>query len=936
MRPWRFLLCFVLCAGLAISALAQKEASHWFFSPQGYMDFNQSPPFTTRLPPLDYNTHGQFYASIADASGKLLFYTDGRTFYNDQHELMINGKGRYGASRSTQTSIIIPKPGCKDLYYNFVTELGITNNDYSDNGSTIHYSVVDVAAENGIGRVVLKNQVLSDGKGDALAVFEGGDGKSYWLVSSGVEKELSAYKISEAGISHCPVVTKVENHVSVGHSGIKASPDSKHLVLTSDNNLQEVLQVYRFDQASGLFELKFSRKQDVPDSIVYPSRYKRNTPYFEFSPDGNNLFVIEDSVVALSGVDVKVYSSLLRLDLRAADNIRFEKSKVKIFDFPPGNMTGKVGLMQLSPDGRLLMESFENYLSAITNPNAADDFNFVRKAVTFNDWPGVIPTFPAFFFRQGGYHTPPAGGTCGLRLCAGSMLSPKIWYPGDDLVYEWTNSKNSEVFFGRNPVITAHQNVPETVNYYLKITDKSGCSTYEVMKVEVLPAPVYEITGSRSVCPGVEEVAYWVQEAGNKASFSWSIEGGEIVSGQGTDSILVNWGLPNPNAAVNLVFENNQSNCQGFFTLPVKVFKLLETEKPKGAELLNCEQQTYDYSILPTKGSYYNWHILNGEILEGQGQAKVKVSWNMEKERGKLWIEESVNTELEVCFGRSDTLRVINPRATASQHIDLQFVSNVQHEPGMMELHYQLWFPQLFGEILTVYRRNVHDANDVWQEVANVGKEDRKLVFSEPLSNQVIYEYMIAGQHICAGVVESAIHNHIVLREPTVDEDEQISLKWNLYGGWEKGVKAYELYRKLDTQDGFSFLFAADDLDKLELNNLSNGFEHCYYVKALSNDSEEFYSFSNVVCLTYDHQLFIPNVITPNGDGLNDYFEISKIGLFPENELIIYNRYGKALFQEKGYKNQWNGENLPEGVYFYRLMINRNKKSFDGWIQILR
>jgi gliding motility-associated-like protein len=900
------------------------------------MDFNQSPPFNTRLPLLDFNTHGQFYASIADASGKLLFYTDGRTFYNNQHELMINGQGGYGDSRSTQTSIIIPKPGCKDLYYNFITELGSTNSAYSNNGWTIHYSIVDVAAANSIGRVVVKNRVLTEGKGDALAVFEGADGKSHWLVSSSGEKELLAYKITEAGISHCPVVTNVPNHVNVAYYNIKASPDSKHLVLTNDNYLREVLQVYRFDQASGLFELRFSHKQDFLDAVVYPSRYKRNTNYFEFSPDGKNLFVIEDSLVALSESDVKVYSSLFQHDLKAADNTAFEKSKVKIFDFPPGILTGKVGLMQLSPDGRLLMESFENYLSAITNPNAADDFNFVRKAVTFNDWPGVIPTFPAFFFKQGGYQTPPADGTCELRLCAGSMLSPKSRYLGDDYVYEWTNSKNSEVFVGRNPVLAAPQDGPETIYYYLKITDKKGCSTFDVMKVEVLPAPEYEITGSKSVCPGVEEVAYWVQGASDIASFSWSAEGGEIVSGQGTDSIQVNWGSPNPNAAVKLVFINNQSDCQGFLTLPVKVFKLLETEKPKGAEILSCEQQTYDYSILPTKGSYYNWHILNGEILEGQGQAKVKVAWNMGKERGYLWIEESVNTDLEVCFGRSDTLKVINPRATASQHIDLQFVSNVQHEPGMMELHYQLQFPQLFGESLTVYRRKVLDANDAWQEVAKVGKEESKLVFSEPLSNQVIYEYRIEGQHICAGVVESAIHNHIVLREPSIDENEQISLQWNSYGGWEKGVKSYELYRKLDTQDRFSFLLAADDMDKLELNNLSDGFEHCFYVKALSHDREEYYSFSNIVCLTFDHQLFIPNVFTPNGDGLNDYFEIRKIGLFPENELIIYNRHGKAVFQEKGYKNQWNGENLPEGVYFYRLMINSNKKPFKGWIQILR
>ena len=72
--------------------------------------------------------------------------------------------------------------------------------------------------------------------------------------------------------------------------------------------------------------------------------------------------------------------------------------------------------------------------------------------------------------------------------------------------------------------------------------------------------------------------------------------------------------------------------------------------------------------------------------------------------------------------------------------------------------------------------------------------------------------------------------------------------------------------------------------------------------------------------------LFIPNVITPNGDGINDYFVISEKGsdkpintYFQSSELIIFNRWGRKVLDSKNYQNDWNGGNLPDGTYFYVL-----------------
>jgi gliding motility-associated-like protein/uncharacterized repeat protein (TIGR01451 family) len=86
-------------------------------------------------------------------------------------------------------------------------------------------------------------------------------------------------------------------------------------------------------------------------------------------------------------------------------------------------------------------------------------------------------------------------------------------------------------------------------------------------------------------------------------------------------------------------------------------------------------------------------------------------------------------------------------------------------------------------------------------------------------------------------------------------------------------------------------------------------------------------------------QFFIPNVITPNNDRKNDEFVINGLSKFASNELIIFDRWGSHIFQKKGYQNDWSGEGLAAGTYFYILSvldINGNPSEFKGWIQIIR
>ncbi len=83
----------------------------------------------------------------------------------------------------------------------------------------------------------------------------------------------------------------------------------------------------------------------------------------------------------------------------------------------------------------------------------------------------------------------------------------------------------------------------------------------------------------------------------------------------------------------------------------------------------------------------------------------------------------------------------------------------------------------------------------------------------------------------------------------------------------------------------------------------------------------------------------IPNAFTPNGDGRNDFFSIPGLETYQANELTILNRWGATVYERKGYQNDWTGEGLNEGTYFYVLKIKTSDDkwhSYNGYITLLR
>jgi gliding motility-associated-like protein len=93
--------------------------------------------------------------------------------------------------------------------------------------------------------------------------------------------------------------------------------------------------------------------------------------------------------------------------------------------------------------------------------------------------------------------------------------------------------------------------------------------------------------------------------------------------------------------------------------------------------------------------------------------------------------------------------------------------------------------------------------------------------------------------------------------------------------------------------------------------------------------------------LTIEEQkVIIANAFTPNGDGVNDTWDIQNIGQYPNCTVEIFSRYGDKVFYSSGYNTAWNGKhngaNLPVGTYYYIIKLNSSIKPVTGNLTIIR
>lgn len=178
---------------------------------------------------------------------------------------------------------------------------------------------------------------------------------------------------------------------------------------------------------------------------------------------------------------------------------------------------------------------------------------------------------------------------------------------------------------------------------------------------------------------------------------------------------------------------------------------------------------------------------------------------------------------------------------------------------------------------------------------------------------------------------------------PSTNPDE-LELIWNSYWGWEETANPQYniLYRTSSGNwqlDGTTFStnytlikpFDADNyIVKIETEDVANGSQLISESNWIDFNVEEY-------------PIDIPNVFTPNNDGLNDDFLITNIKRYPTNYFVIYNRWGIKVFEQNNYSNDnpWKGFNFNtnskcvDGVYFYKLKIEGSSNPiYEGFIHL--
>lgn len=82
-------------------------------------------------------------------------------------------------------------------------------------------------------------------------------------------------------------------------------------------------------------------------------------------------------------------------------------------------------------------------------------------------------------------------------------------------------------------------------------------------------------------------------------------------------------------------------------------------------------------------------------------------------------------------------------------------------------------------------------------------------------------------------------------------------------------------------------------------------------------------------------ELDLPNIITPNNDGINDRLIIQYIEQFPGNKVTVYNRWGQVVFESENYRNNWRAEEVSDGAYYYTVAVP-GRETYRQTLQISR
>ena len=471
-----------------LKSYSQGEANIWYFGDYAGLDFNSGNPLSISGSKL---TTREGCSSFSDANGNLLFYSDGTTVWNKNHNPMPNGTFLKGGSSSSQSAMIIPKPASTTEFYIF------TVGSFANENPGFNYYTIDMTKDGGFGDVVRGPVDLNEGRElewtEKVAAINGKDCETFWVISY-VGDEFKAYKITKNGVAFRPITTKTGYYAQDKRGYLKISPNGKKIAIAHMKD--QKLFLYDFNNQTGLV----TNPQEL--NLSYPA----HSPYgLEFSSSGEKLYVHASNDYYSEDFSewnnpANHYSTLYQFNLKQPTTALINSSRV-ILD----SQNLYRGALQLGPDKKIyraLAHTYNkgsNYLGVIEFPeNDGLNCNYIHNAIDLgpNKSTQGLPPFIASIFYQieilNASKDNEVVTNQTIKLCTGTDYTFNTETLPGNAVYSW---KLNDSIFSTNASINL-KNIQKTNagKYQLKasLVDRCGKSIiYEGnFEVEVYDPPI--------------------------------------------------------------------------------------------------------------------------------------------------------------------------------------------------------------------------------------------------------------------------------------------------------------------------------------------------------------------------------------------------------------------------------------------------------------
>lgn len=348
---------------LQCAAFAQPQHRFWAFGFGAGLDFAAGAPVAITTPlSTDEGT-----ASICDAGGQVLFYTNGETVWDRNNTVMPNGTGLFGTYSTSQSALIVPYPDDATRFYIFTAPAQAGQWTGQPNAA---YSVVDMSANGGLGDVVTTNVLLAGPVTERLTATRHANGRDVWVLYHLAESDAYlAYLVSCEGVQG-PTVSSIGRSMDTHADGsgasligcMKLNRQGTRLASAWGNLIPyspsewwctTYFDILDFDNSTG--ELSNLRSDSVGGTAALFSRGYG----VEFSPSGDLVYMSDHGLE--NGIG---YSTIRQYNLAGPDPMNSE--------YIVANGFQAFGSLQLAPDGRIYAARLNGaaYLSAIAAPDA--------------------------------------------------------------------------------------------------------------------------------------------------------------------------------------------------------------------------------------------------------------------------------------------------------------------------------------------------------------------------------------------------------------------------------------------------------------------------------------------------------------------------------------------------------------------------------------